>query len=272
MKTTIPATFLLLFLLLTSCSDYGLKVKKIDDDFYLILGEGGNSGVLFTDSAVLVVDTKVKSGAERMRRWVEDRAGGRKIYIINTHVHKDHSAGNHLYSDPVIFAGDYGDRFWNAVGAREDLPNRWVSDTLSLNLGNERVFIRNIGQAHSFNDLIVYLEKRKALFTGDVVLNKVHPFLDDHVGADVDKYLAAINDMLFHFDAALVVPGHGVPGTKEVIVLFKNYLLDMKETASNADLEPSMQEKYLDWTSLPINKAGFDETLAYIRKSTSLRE
>ena len=257
---------------LVSCSDYGLKVKKIDDQFYLILGEGGNSGVLFSDSAVLVIDTKVKTGAERMRRWIDDRAGKKKIYIINTHIHKDHTAGNHLYSNPDIIAGDYGNMFWNAVNSREDLPNHWLSDTMTLRIGDELVFIHNIGQAHSFNDVIVYLPKRKVLFTGDVVLNKVHPFLDEHVGANVDNYLTAIDDMLFTYDPKIVVPGHGDPGDKSTIIEFKNYLMEMREAANNPDLEAQMQEKYLDWMSLPINKAGFEQTLQYIRNSSSLRE
>lgn len=272
LRLTMRLLMLLLFLQVVSCADYGLKVKKIDDDFYLILGEGGNSGVLFTEKAVLVVDTKVKTGAERMRRWVEDRAGERQIYIVNTHVHKDHSAGNHLYSDPIIIAGDYGERFWNAVNSRENLPTQWLYDTMQFNWGSEHILIRNVGQAHTFNDVVVFLEKRKVLFTGDLVLNKVHPFLDEHAGANVDNYLTTINDLLFQYDASLIVPGHGEPGGKELVINFKNYLHDMQDAADNPELESPMQEKYLEWTSLPINKAGFDATLKYIRNSSSLRE
>src|SRR5262245_44752976 len=101
-------TFLIIYLatvvacLNLSCTDYGLKIQKIDDNSYVILGEGGNSGVFFCDTAVLIIDTKMKQGAERMHRWVENKAPDKKIYIVNTHVHKDHNGGNHLYDHAWI--------------------------------------------------------------------------------------------------------------------------------------------------------------------------
>ena len=83
MTIKIPVAFcaISLLLIVNSCRDYGLKVKKIDDDFYLILGEGGNSGVLFSDSNVIVIDTKVKTGAERMRRWVQRSRVGASNWV-----------------------------------------------------------------------------------------------------------------------------------------------------------------------------------------------
>ena len=52
---------------------------------------------------------------------------------------------------------------------------------------------------------------------------------------------------------------------------FRQYMLDMKDAASNPDDEEPMREKYIEYLSLPINKAGFDQTLKYIRKSETLR-
>jgi len=227
---------------------------------------------LICDSAILIIDTKVKSGAERMHRWIENKAPKKKVYIVNTHIHKDHTSGNHLYDHPVIIAGDYGTQFWNAVNAREDMPNRWLSDSLTINFGDETVFIENMGQAHTFDDVIVYLKQHKTLFTGDLVLNKYHPYLDEHAGAIVDGYINAQTRLLDQYPDVSVVPGHGDVGESQLIFDFRQYMFDAKEAASNPDEEENIRQKYFDYLSLPINKAGFDQTLKYIRNTESLRE
>jgi len=119
--------------------------------------------------------------------------------------------------------------------------------------------------------VIVYLEKHKTLFTGDVVLNKYHPYLDEHVGSSVDNYISAQTKMLDLYADVTVVPGHGDIGESQLIFDFRQYMLDMKDAASNPDDEEKMREKYIEYSSIPINKAGFDQTLQYIRKSETLR-
>jgi glyoxylase-like metal-dependent hydrolase (beta-lactamase superfamily II) len=213
----------------------------------------------------------MKQGAERLHQWVEAKAKGKKVYIVNTHIHKDHTAGNHLYNHPTVIAGDYGVQFWNAVNAKEDMPNVWLSDSLTMKFGDETVLIENIGQAHTFDDVIVFLKKHQTLFTGDVVLNKYHPYLDEHVGSSVDNYIVAQTKMLQQFPDVTVIPGHGEIGEAQLIFDFRQYMIDMKSAASNPDEEDKMRDKYSDYSSIPINKAGFDQTLQYIRKSETLR-
>jgi len=269
-------TFFALFILaglisLSGCSDFGLDVHKVDDHFYVILGDGGNSGVLIGDTSVLVIDTKMKQSAERLHQWVDNKAKGKRVYIVNTHIHKDHTGGNHLYDHPTVIAGDYGVQFWNAVNAKEDMPNQWLADSIVMNFGDETVLIQNIGQAHTFDDVIVYLQNHKTLFTGDVVLNQYHPYLDEHAGSSVDNYITVQTKMLEQYPDVTVVPGHGNIGESQLIFDFRQYMIDMKEAASNPDVEETMREKYIEYLSLPINKAGFDQTLQYIRKSETLR-
>ncbi len=268
---------ILLFLLagemlaLTSCSEYGLKIHRIDENFYVILGDGGNSGVLIGDTSVLIIDTKMKQGAERLHQWVDEKAKGKKVYIVNTHIHKDHTGGNHLYTNPTIIAGDYGVQFWNAVNAKEDMPNHWLADSMTLNVGDEKVLIVNMGQAHTFDDIVVYLDNRRTLFTGDLVLSKYHPFLDEHAGASVDGYIIAQTKLLEEYPDVTVIPGHGEIGESQLIFDFRQYLMDSKDAASNPDHEEDLREKYIDYSSIPINKASFDQTIQYIRKGESLR-
>ncbi|MCY7409933.1 MAG: MBL fold metallo-hydrolase [Chitinophagales bacterium] len=263
---------LIAFLSIHSCTDYGLNVKKIDNHLYAVLGEGGNSGVFFCDTAVVVIDTKMKQGAERLQRWVNDKAKGKKIYIINTHVHKDHTSGNHLYSNPTIIAGDYGVQFWDAISSKEDLPNRWLADTLLLPMGDDTLLIENVGQVHTYADVIVYFKNRKVLFAGDIILNKYHPYLDEHAGSNVENYINTLSGFIKEFTIKKVVPGHGEIGGSELVNNFRQYMIDMEDVAAYPDNEIKMREKYSKYLSLPLNRAGFDQTISFINKSGTLRE
>ncbi|MCS6991678.1 MAG: MBL fold metallo-hydrolase [Chitinophagales bacterium] len=253
------------------CTNYGLRLQELAPDCYVVYGEGGNSGVFFSDTAVLIVDTKMKQGAERLRRWVRSKAPHQRIYIINTHIHRDHSAGNHLYDDAVIMAGNYGEKFWNAVAAREDMPNRWLDDSLTWHWKREEILIYNVGQAHTYEDVVVYLRQRKILFAGDIVLNGYHPFLDEQVGASIAGYQRVLAELLQKFPLRWVVPGHGKAGSTELITSMQAYFKDMVEATMSPEQEMVARERYYGFSSLPINKAGFEQTLNFIRKSETLR-
>ncbi len=237
----------------------------------MLPGEGGNSSVVIGDSVILVVDTKMKQGAERFHRWVEDRAKNKRIVIVNTHIHKDHTGGNHYYENVEIIAGDYGTQFWLANNSREDMPNRWLSDTIVVDLGNEKAVIENVGQAHTFDDVIVYLENRKVVCAGDIVLNGYHPYLDETVGSNVDDYIVAMDHITDKYDVKNVVPGHGDLGTAQVIKNFRQYFVDMKAASEDIDQTDAMRKKYGKYLNLPVNKAGFDQTIKFIRSNASLR-
>lgn len=265
------AILLSVLFVMPGCSNYGLEVEKIDPDFYVLPGEGGNSGVLIGDSVLLVIDTKMKQGAERFHRWVMDRAEGKRIVVVNTHIHKDHTGGNHYYENAEIVAGDYGSQFWLENNAREDMPNRWLVDTMHLDVGGEIVTIQNIGQSHTFDDVIVYFRNRKTIFTGDLVLNGYHPYLDASVGAHVDDYVTAMNQLMQDYDITTVVPGHGAVGEASLIHDFRQYFLDLQSASEDVDLADDMRKKYKSYRSMPVNKAGFDQTISYIRSNASLR-
>ena len=61
----------------------------------IFTGKGGNSGIIEGTKQILVVDTKMGSGAKELH----DLALAKKkpILVVNTHYHGDHVNGNDLY-------------------------------------------------------------------------------------------------------------------------------------------------------------------------------
>src|SRR5258708_20043737 len=74
------------------------EVIQYDPGLTLVLGGGGNTGILTSDSLVIVIDSKMDDAAERLHETVKQIAGGKPILEANTHWHTDHTSGNRYYS------------------------------------------------------------------------------------------------------------------------------------------------------------------------------
>jgi cyclase len=239
--------------------------RVVDKDLTIVQGGGGNSGVLLTDSALVVIDTKMGGDAEKLYNLAKTKAGTKKIIVINTHYHGDHVKGNRFYKGCAIYLGSYDQKFLLDDIGPENMPNQFVKDSLILNLGNEMVCLYNLGQAHTRNDMVVLLKNRKVLFTGDLVFHNVNPFVMRESGANVDKWIGALDYLMNIPDIVMVIPGHGEPGDKAMIASMRNYFLDMKVAAADPTKEKEMKLKYKDWVEVPMMTSP-QATIDYIRK------
>jgi cyclase len=225
---------------------------------------GGNSCILDTDSALLVIDTKMSSMAKDLRRTAVEQAGTRPVIVINTHFHGDHIYGNDLYRGCKIYMGGSDTAEVRRHIAREDMPTDFVKDSLVLKLGNEEVVMLNLGQAHSFADMVVYLRNRKTLIAGDLVVNKVNPVLMKDDGAGVDQWLKALEKLENRWMISRVVPGHGKAGGYELLQETMHYFRDMRLAYGNPSLRPGIRKKYSDWMAMPFMSSP-RRTISFIR-------
>jgi cyclase len=247
-----------------------VRTVPYDQQLTLVLGGGGNSGILVSDSLVLVVDTKMKEAADNLYQQVKQLAGNKPIIVVNTHVHTDHSNGNHLYKGQTIIAGgNYDKDFWSKDAGAESLPTQWVKDSLVFKVGDETVTVRNLGfDAHTQSDVVVYLANRKLLFTGDVVLNRQIPALFNRYRASSAGYMKAFDLMEKQFDVKTVVPGHGDIGGVEVIDNYRTFFNDMETAAHDNSKKDELTAKYKDWGQVPFLMSP-GATISYMEKENS---
>ena len=101
-----------------------------DKDLTIVLGGGGNSGILVSDSLVIVIDTKMDKAADEFYKMVKEMAGSKPILVVNTHIHPDHTGGNKNYSGQTIIAGgNYTAEEWKKENGAESLPTKFLSAT-----------------------------------------------------------------------------------------------------------------------------------------------
>ena len=238
----------------------------VDKDLSIIQGGGGNSGILVTDSAIVVIDTKMSSDAEKLYNLAKEKAGQKKIIVINTHYHGDHVRGNKFYKGCAIYIGAYDQTFLQDNIPAENMPNQFVKDSLIMDLGNEILCLYNLGQAHTWADMIVLHKNRKVVFTGDLVFFQINPFLKKESGANVDKWILALDKILMMRDVTMFIPGHGQPGDRSIVEAERIYFEDMRTAANDPSKEKTLKARYKDWQEMPMMTSP-GVTIDYIRNN-----
>src|SRR5438045_98824 len=71
-----------------------IKVTKMSGNVYTLEGQGGTIGVLTGPDGVLMVDSQFAPLTDKIVAAVKQISDGRIRFLVNTHVHGDHTGGN----------------------------------------------------------------------------------------------------------------------------------------------------------------------------------
>jgi cyclase len=241
------------------------KVQSIryDKNLTVLVGGGGNSIVLTSEDGTqaLVVDTKMDAAAKALAASVK----AKDITIVNTHGHRDHVGGNNLFPKATIIAGAYTPEQWNALAPRSRYPDKALKpgEEMVLKIGSENVHVRNMGRAHSWNDVIVFLENRKFLMTGDLVFNHRHPAMFAQGGANAASWINVLDSVIVRYDPIKVLPGHGELSDKSALTDAKEYFVSISEAIGNPEKMKAVKEKYKDYPGIPV-LADFNRTMKFL--------
>ena len=139
--------------------------------------------------------------------------------------------------------------------------DRWLdAEETRLRVGSFEFVIRHVGPAHTPEDLVVFIPKRRVLFTGDLVFRGRIPFVGQ---ADSRQWIESLG-RLIEFRSKRMVPGHG-PVSGEPLAdlkLTRDYLVYLRKSMGDAaqNLEP-FEDAYAktDWSrfeKMPMFRAA----------------
>ncbi len=246
----------LLFSLIISVEafDYRLVPQKLSEDTYCFFGKLENISKENAGNIVNTCYVQTKEGfvvidsgptyayAQQAYAEMQKIANIPVKYVITTHDHDDHWLGNSFYKHKdVFFIGPktYEENVYSGMHTRmenalgKELVNtqkivkldQVVEKKYTFTLG-DKIFeiLQPVSQAHTKGDLIVYLEKDRIVFTGDLVFNDRLSSLRD---GSLLGSLAAL-EVIDKLDAKIIVGGHGYKTDANATVEFSNYLKEMK--------------------------------------------
>ncbi|WP_375750077.1 MBL fold metallo-hydrolase [Vibrio sp. HN007] len=280
MMKIIFGTILTLTLVAKSFAYSGISMPSGDDSWkstdlghgiYMLQGKsgnpGGNLGLLVGDEGVLLIDSGLKKAANVTLEAVEKVAGREVDFVINTHIHADHLAGNFVFAEKgaTIIAHEntrkalLKDEKFNKKG----LPHVAITDKTSLHLNGQTIELITIPDAHTDSDIIIYFPEANVIHAGDMVFKNIFPNIDLRNGGDIDRFIAGQYLILdLGDDDTKIIPGHGTLATKadikagiDMLTGAKNSIKSMIDKGMNLEeiLKQKPLEKYNEWSWFYIN-------------------
>lgn len=256
---------------------------------------GSNSGFVIGDDSVLVIDSFYNpDAAAALVGEIRKRTDKPIRYLVNTHYHIDHVAGDGVLRDAgaTIFAHRnerawvrtenghlFGKRLTPALEAKIAglaLPDVTITEPTTIWLGSRRVEIRPVS-GHTGGDLVVSVPDANVVFCGDILWRHVSPNIID---GNVADWIDTVHAMQQAKDAAKTtfVPGHGDVAKVQDLAEFETYLTDlrrlvMKERAAGLSGEelvaaalPVFTQMHGDWRAFdhfaPLQLGFMDQELA----------
>ena len=280
-----------------------IHVLPVQGNVYMLVGAGGNITVQAGTDGVFLVDTMYAPLADKIVAAIRTISKGPIRYIVDTHVHGDHTGGN----EPLRKAGstitggnvsaDIKDSAEGAqIIAHQNILNRmsaakgpdttpsaaWPTDTY---LGDEKdIFFNGEGiqvihmpAAHTDGDSIVFFRRSDVISTGDLFTTTNYPLIDLDRGGSIQGFIAALQkivDMIIPVygqeGGTMVVPGHGrlcdlgdVLEYREMAIIIRDRIQDMVRKGMTLE-QVKAAKPTLDYDPLYGSTTGFWTTDKFV--------
>ena len=220
-------------------------MQQIGQGIYVETGyRGGNVGFVVTAEGVILIDTPLIP--HEARHWRDEIArvtGQEIIYVINTDYHAECIVGNHAFDAPLIAheqtwrkLRSYGDSFRQRLmdsfksepkvaaqlkSFKIVSPQITLTERMDLHKGGKEIRLIYVG-GHTPASIIVHLPGDGVLFAGDIVVNGVHPIMDE---ANSKEWLDALTYIRRPWVRAdIIVPAEGEICGKEATNKVSRYI------------------------------------------------
>jgi len=137
-------------------------------------------------------------------------------------------------------------------------PNSTFEGELALpgDLGARLV---TYGSGHTLSDSMLFVERARVLFAGDLIVSGTHPNL---ASGDPEHWLVVL-DRIDQLRPERVAPGHGPVRSPEVIAEVRDYVVTLLELAREPG-EPSIPARFRNWSE----PEQFTTNLRFVRGRT----
>jgi glyoxylase-like metal-dependent hydrolase (beta-lactamase superfamily II) len=214
------------------------EFKPLRRNTGVFTGRGGTIGWLASPSALIVIDTQFPDTAAACLAGLPGRKGRTLDVVLNTHHHFDHTSGNPIFKPAarkIVAQANVPKLQFTAAEKSGELEKQVFADTTFAEVwrhdcGDEVVTAQYFGPAHTNGDAVMTFEKANVVHMGDLVFNRLYPYIDRPGGASVRGWVKRLEEVHENFPAdAIYIFGHGsskfgVTGTRDDLLVMRDVL------------------------------------------------
>ncbi len=212
--------------------EISFKSTELAPGLYMLEGSGGfaggNLGLSIGRDGVFLIDDGLPPFTDELLEAIGDLTDQPIEFLVNTHVHDDHIGGNEELAQhgATIVAHDklrsrlLTDGMTTAAGQvpapEAALPILTFSDSVTFHLNGHDAFVFHVERAHTDGDAVIHFRTENVIHAGDILFNRLFPFIDLDSGGSVDGFLEAQKRILaLADDETSIIAGHGAVADKE---------------------------------------------------------
>ncbi len=245
--------------------DPSYKIKMITDNMGVFSEKGGTILFMLGKKGIIVVDAQFPDTAQHCIDEIKKKSSKPFQFLINTHHHGDHTAGNIAFKGLVknVVAHQNSLKNQEAVAiknkkeAQQLYPDITFDKVWTRKLKNERLTLHYFGRGHTNGDSFVHFKKANVVHVGDLVFNRRHPFVDKSAGANMGEWISILTEATSKFkEDTTYVCGHAADGfdiliNKADVLLFRDYLSNVLKFTKESIDAGMTKEAFLKTTSIP---------------------
>jgi cyclase len=223
--------------------DVPITTTELAPGIYMLVGRGGNVGLTVGRDGAAIIDDQFADMAPKIRAAVALLTDQPVRFVINTHLHGDHTGGNDAFgkAGAVIIAQEnvrkrLGTPQVNpttnqpiVARAREALPVVTFAHSASLHFNDDDLEFTHLPNAHTETDIAIRFRKANIVHMGDMFTGGF-PFIDGNTGGTLDGLIKAHAAVLATIDDnTKVIRGHGPLGNKAELQAYHDMLVVVRD-------------------------------------------
>lgn len=211
-------------------SNVEIIAHHVAGSVYYLEGAGGNIGLSAGEDGVVMIDDQYAPLTDKILAAVSQLNQGEIRFLINTHVHGDHTGGNENLGKMgvLILARDEVRVRLAAQSPAAALPVLTYSDAITIHLNGEEVYAFSVPPAHTDGDTFIHFTESDVIHAGDVFRTTAFPVIDTNNGGSLEGSLQALGLLIGAAGPdTKILPGHGEISSRLDVMAFRDMIIEV---------------------------------------------
>ena len=207
-----------------------ISTHHVAGTVHYLAGRGGNIGLSIGDDGVVMIDDQFAPLTDRIVEAIGGISNGNIRFLINTHVHGDHTGGNENLGRmgvDIVAQERVRLRLAERLPAAA-LPVLTYNEPVTIHLNGEDIRLIPVPPAHTDGDTFIHFRGSNVLHLGDVFRTVAFPVIDRNNGGTLDGTIDALGIAAgIAGPDTKIVPGHGVVSSRDDVIEFRDMVIDV---------------------------------------------